>query len=323
MPILAIGIFLGVLAAVLLAIGFGMRFLEAQSKKQVSNVLKAVTGMEDMPQTRVLVEQAHEGPSSLTEFLARFDFTQKVQAQLQQSGLNWTLTQLLGGMVVAGVVGTLLGLRLRVLLFTGLSMLALGCFFALLPYLYVLFARKKRLGQFEEQFPEALDFLARAMRAGHAFTVGLEMLSQETPEPLRSEFRKVYNEQNLGAPLPGALEHLAVRVPSVDVRFFVSAVLMQRESGGNLGEILTKLAYVIRERFRLKGQVRAASAHGRITATILTILPIVTVLALSFVAPGYLPAMAHDPQGRYMIVGAILGQIVGYLVMRKIINIKV
>jgi len=198
-----------------------------------------------------------------------------------------------------------------------------AAFFGALPWLYMVHKRKKRLEHFEAQFPESLDFMARALRAGHAFTVSLEMLAKESPEPLRSEFLKVYNEQNLGEQLPVVLQHLTTRVPLLDVKFFVAAVLLQRDSGGNLGEILTKLAYVIRERFRLKGQVRAASAHGRITALVLTALPIVTVLALTVLAPSYLPSLMKDPDGKYMIVAAIAGQILGYFVMRKIINIKV
>ncbi|RPI07702.1 MAG: type II secretion system F family protein [Acidobacteriales bacterium] len=192
-----------------------------------------------------------------------------------------------------------------------------------LPYFYVGRRRSKRMGMFEEQFPEALDFLARAMRAGHAFSVSLEMLADESSEPLAREFRQVFNEQNLGAPVEVALQNLGKRMPLLDVNFFVSAVMLQKETGGNLSEILVKLAYVIRERFKLKGQVRAASAHGRITGLILTLMPVVLMFALLVVAPGYLQGMAKDSDGKWLIVGAILGQLVGYFFIRKIINIKV
>jgi tight adherence protein B len=161
------------------------------------------------------------------------------------------------------------------------------------------------------------------MRAGHAFSVSLEMLADESPEPLSREFRQVFNEQNLGASIEVALQNLAKRVPLLDVSFFVSAVMLQKETGGNLAEILTKLAYVIRERFRLKGQVKAASAHGRITGLVLTIMPIILVFALLIIAPGYLQSMARDPDGKYMIFGAIVGQFVGYYFIRRIVNIKV
>jgi tight adherence protein B len=133
----------------------------------------------------------------------------------------------------------------------------------------------------------------------------------------------VFNEQNLGAPIDVALKNLATRVPILDVSFFVSAVMLQKETGGNLSEILTKLSYVIRERFKLKGQVKAASAHGRITGLILTIMPIVLMFALLAVAPGYLQSMAKDSDGKWLIVGAICGQFLGYYFIRRIINIKV
>jgi tight adherence protein B len=137
------------------------------------------------------------------------------------------------------------------------------------------------------------------------------------------EFRTLFNEQNLGAPIELALRNLTERVPLLDVRFFASAVMMQRLTGGNLSEILARLAYVIRERFRLKGQVKAASAHGRLTAAILTLLPICTMLALLFVAPGYLQGMANDEDGKYLIGGAIVAQILGNFFIKKIIDIKV
>jgi tight adherence protein B len=161
------------------------------------------------------------------------------------------------------------------------------------------------------------------MRAGHAFSISLEMLGEEMADPLGQEFRALFNEQNLGAPLESALRNFTIRVPLLDVRFFTSSVLLQKQTGGNLSEILARLAYVIRERFRLKGQVKAASAHGRLTATILTLLPVGTMLALLMVAPGYLQGMANDPDGKFLIGGAIVAQILGNFFIKKIINIKV
>ena len=158
--------------------------------------------------------------------------------------------------------------------------------------------RTKRLDTLEEQFPEALDFLARSMRAGHAFSISLEMVGEEMADPLGQEFRALFNEQNLGAPLDIALRNFTSACRCWMSRFFTSSVLLQKQTGGNLSEILSRLAYVIRERFRLKGQVKAASAHGRLTATILTLLPVATMLGLLVVAPGYLQGMADDPDGK-------------------------
>jgi tight adherence protein B len=199
----------------------------------------------------------------------------------------------------------------------------LGLFFGSIPYLIVRSKRKKRLATLEEQFPEALDFLARSMRAGHAFSISLEMLGEEMADPLGQEFRALFNEQNLGAPIDIALRNFTMRVPLLDVRFFTSSVLLQKQTGGNLSEILSRLAYVIRERFRLKGAVKAASAHGRLTATILTVLPVATMLCLLFVAPGYLQGMAADSDGKYMIGAAIVAQILGNYFIKRIIDIKV
>ncbi len=165
----------------------------------------------------------------------------------------------------------------------------------------------------KNSFPEALDFLARSMRAGHAFSISLEMLGQESAEPLGQEFRTLFNEQNLGAPLEVAFANMLCRLPLVDVRFFVSSVMLQKQTGGKLSEILTRLSYVIRERFRLKGQVKAASAHGRLTAGILTVMPIALMFGLLIVAPGYLQGMAADPDGKWLIVAADPGAIGGLL----------
>jgi tight adherence protein B len=183
--------------------------------------------------------------------------------------------------------------------------------------------RKKRFDQFEQQLPEALDFISRSMRAGHGFTIALEMLAADSPDPLGSAFRKIANDMQLGGSLQACLSKLLILFPLVDVRFFVSSVLLQQETGGNLGEILSKLATIIRERFRLKGQVKAASAHGRITGLVLVLMPVAVACFMMVTSPDYLTDMAADKTGRIMIYGAVIGQIIGYFVIKKIINIKV
>jgi tight adherence protein B len=226
-------------------------------------------------------------------------------------------------MALAAIPGLGLGVLLPILLNGPVTAIALAVLGALIPYLIVRRKRLARLARFEDQFPEALDFLARSMRAGHAFTISLEMLGDELADPLGQEFRTLFNEQNLGAPMDVALRNFTERVPLLDARFFTSTVLLQKQTGGNLSEILSRLAWVIRERFRLKGQVRAASAHGRLTATVLTLMPICTMLALLVVAPGYLQGMAKDSDGKWMIGGAIAAQVLGNYFIKKIINIKV
>jgi len=224
-----------------------------------------------------------------------------------------------GGAVGAAVLSLILP---ALFVWPGTSAVA-AVFCAALPYFFLRRKRTRRLAAFEEQFPEALDFLARSMRAGHAFTISLRMASEDLPDPLGLEFRTLFNEQNLGAPLDTALDNLADRVPLLDVRFFVSAVVLQKQTGGNLGEILTRLGQVIRGRFQLKGQVKAASAHARVTALVLTILPAATAVLMMMAAPAYLQSMLNDPDGKKLIAGSIVGQIVGQLVIRKIIRIKV
>ena len=161
------------------------------------------------------------------------------------------------------------------------------------------------------------------MRAGHAFSISLEMIGAEMPDPLGQEFRALFAEHNLGAPLETAMANFGKRVPLLDVRLFISSVALQRQTGGNLSEVLTRLAFLIRERFRLRGQVKAASAHGRLTSMVLTILPIVMIFALNFVAPDYL--FDHGQGSRREIHDRSCRDIpgLGYLIMRKIVNIKV
>ena len=187
----------------------------------------------------------------------------------------------------------------------------------------VAFKRKSRLHKFEEVFPDTLEFVSRSMRAGHAFSVSLEMIHREFPEPIAGEFRRTFEEHNLGLPIDVALEKLAKRVPSLDVHFFVSAVLLQKRTGGNLAEILDKLAYVIRERFKLRGRIRAVSAHGRMTATALSCIPIAVAVLMFYTNPDYVKFFFTDEIGNYMLGGAVFLQIVGYLIMRKIVNIEV
>jgi tight adherence protein B len=192
-----------------------------------------------------------------------------------------------------------------------------------LPLLYVWRKSRKRLRKFEEQFPDGLEFVARAMRAGHAFSVSLEMLHREFDEPLCGEFRRTFDEQNLGLPLEVALEKLAARVRLLDVQFFVSAVTLQKRTGGNLAEVLEKLAYLIRERFKLRGRIRAISAHGRMTGTALSLIPAAVCVMMFYVNPQYVMFFIHDPTGQWMMGGAIGLQLVGYAVIKKIVSIEV
>lgn len=323
MQVAVIVSFVVVFVLVLMAVSVGLKFFDARRKKQVSDMLHTVSGEPAVPVTNLLKDIDPDQPTGFKALLTKLQFSRHAQEQIQQAGLNWSPTRLLTAMGLAMIPGLGLGAWSKILLNGTTSAVVFAAITGMIPYLIVRHKRSARLNRLEEQFPDALDFLARSMRAGHAFSISLEMIGEEMADPLGQEFRALFNEQNLGAPLDIALRNFTLRVPLLDVRFFTSSVLLQKQTGGNLSEILSRLAYVIRERFRLKGQVRAASAHGRLTATILALLPVATMLGLLVVAPGYLQGMAADDDGKWMIGGAIFAQILGNFCIKKIINIKV
>jgi tight adherence protein B len=199
------------------------------------------------------------------------------------------------------------------------AFLVAGC----LPFLFIAAVRQKRFHKFEEQFPEAIDLLGRAVRAGHAFTTGFELIAKELPDPVGEEFRIAFQQQNLGLPLRDALENMAIRMPLPDVRIFVSSLQIQRESGGNLGEILDTLSYVIRERFKLRRQIRIFTAEGRLSMYMLTAIPFAALLALQILKPDYLRPMFTDPRGHTALAAAAILQVIGYIVISRIIKIKI
>ena len=319
----AVVCFVVVFAIILLAVSVSMKYFDARRKSQVAGMLHTASGENVVSVSNLLKEIESDKPSGLKRLFSSMQFSKHADEMIQQAGLSWSSSRLLTSMVLMMIPGLGLGLLVPFLFNGPTTAIALALVFGSVPYLVVRAKRKKRLNTLEEQFPESLDFLARSMRAGHAFSISLEMLGEEMDDPLGQEFRALFNEQNLGAPIDIALRNFVLRVPLLDVRFFTSSVLLQKQTGGNLSEILSRLAYIIRERFRLKGQVRACSAHGRITATILTLMPIATMLGLLLVAPGYLQGMANDSDGKYMIGGTIVAQLLGNFFIKKIINIKV
>ena len=236
-----------------------------------------------------------------------------------QSGLKITVGTLLIACLLAGCVGYLLTKWLTYFTYVALAAAPL---FAMIPYVIVRMARTKRLAKFEEQFPEAIDLVARALRAGHAFPTGIQMVADEIAEPVGAEFKLVYDRQNFGMPLQDALKGLAERVPILDARFFATAVLTQRETGGNLSEVLDNLSSVIRERFKVKRQVRVLTAHGRITGWILSALPPTLAGILTFISPDNMKLMITDPLGIQMIVVGATMQVLGTVVIRKVVNIR-
>jgi tight adherence protein B len=266
--------------------------------------------------------QTQQGGNKFAQVLVeKYQLGPKMQLLLEQAGLRWTPARLVHLSIMAFGAGFILG---WVVLPIPMAFdLLVGLAVAPLPFAYVVYQRKGRLKKFEAIFPETLEFISRSMRAGHAFSVSLEMIYREFAEPVSGEFRRTFEEHNLGLPIEVALQGLAKRVPSLDVHFFVSAVLLQKRTGGNLAEILDKLAYVIRERFKLRGRIRAVSAHGRMTATSLSCIPIAVAVLMFYTNPDYVKFFFTDDVGNIMLAVGVALQIFGYLVMKKIVNIEV
>jgi tight adherence protein B len=191
------------------------------------------------------------------------------------------------------------------------------------PTAYLIHHRGSRLRKFEEQFPEALDLLSRAIRAGHAFQTAMGMVADELPEPVGPEFKKTFDQQNFGLPLRDALNELSVRIALLDVRFFVTAVLIQRDTGGNLAEVLDNLAHVVRERFKIMRQVRVHTAHGRFTGYVLLALPAALAVALEIENPDAMQLLFKEHMGQMMVLGAIVMQTIGFFWIRHVIKIEV
>jgi tight adherence protein B len=243
-----------------------------------------------------------------------------LQQMITQSGLHMTVGQLV---LMTALAFAIVALPIFLFLRNLALALGVGLLFSAVPTLYVRFAGRRRIRRFEEQFPEAIDLMARALRAGHALPTALNLVGQEAPEPVRSEFRLLHDEQNYGMPFPDALRSFGARVPLLDARFFVTAVLTQREAGGNLAEVLDRLAALIRERFKLKRQVRTLSSHGRFTGWVLGLLPFFIGGALFVIAPRHIAQLFTDPIGIRMMLVALVLEIVGVLWIRKVVNIEI
>ena len=239
---------------------------------------------------------------------------------IEQSGVNISIS---GLFMVAGVCALLFGFIAASALRLTVGWIGGGLLGAWLPFVFLRVKRTRRLRAFEEAFPEALDLVSRALKAGHAFATGLKMVADEMPEPIGPEFRKTFDEQNFGLPLKDALSNLTVRIPLLDVRFFSTAVLIQRETGGNLSEILENLAHVVRERFKILRQVRVYTAHGRLTGYVLLGLPVFLAIALAFINPEHMELLFKERMGHMMLGATVIMQTVGYFWIKQVVKIEV
>jgi len=257
----------------------------------------------------------------LNRLMLRWSGAMRLRRVLEQAGMQLKLGKLV---LIIGVMVLSTYLIVEHLFYRSTLLAAvIGIAAGFIPIGIVIFKRQRRLRQFERHFPEAIDLLSRAVRAGHAFSTGLEMISKELPEPVAGEFRRTFEEQNLGLPLRDAMFNLTERVPLIDVRFFVTALLIQKETGGNLAEILDNLAATIRERFKILGEVRIRTAQGRMTAGILIALPPLMLLLLRSINPDYVKVLFEDTMGIIMLTIAVTLQIIGSVILWKIVNIEV
>lgn len=268
----------------------------------------------------ILRHEAYSEIPWLNRLLAGMKPAYRLQKMINDSDLTWSVGKLVIGSIVAALLVGWIG---RFWFQSTFVVAALAVFVLLAPYFYIFLQARRRLTKFAKLLPDAMDLVSRALRAGHSLTAALDLVAQEIPDPVGKEFRRVSEEQNLGLPLRDALLNLAERVPLDDVRFLVASMLIQRETGGNLVEVLDKTTNLLRERMKLQGQIRVFTAQGRMTGWILCLLPIIMFFALGAINPNYVSLLTGDPLGQKLLIAGACFMFLGIMVIRKIIRIKV
>jgi tight adherence protein B len=256
----------------------------------------------------------------LNQMLLSFRWTDKVNLFLQQADAQYTLGVYVLLSFLLASAGGLVGLLITS---SRMVLILFAVLLGMIPFLYIYFKKKHRMEKFQRQLPDALDLIARALKAGHALTGGLRMVADELGDPIGTEFEKTLYEINFGVGIPEALKNLPNRVDCPDLRFFIISVILQRETGGNLAEILEKIAYLIRERFKLQGHIQVLSAEGKLSAVILIALPFVIAMALYVLNPVYIKTLFIDPIGKILILFALIMMTIGIFVMKRMVKIKV
>jgi tight adherence protein B len=294
------------------------------AQRELDRRLRDVSGVrpvDPVDAASTVVRQEKLGPlPAIDRMVAVSPVGGKFRRLIEQSGVKTTASAI----VVAALMGGAAGYILAGLFTTQSIASPLAAVVGLvLPFVWLRYKASRRLKRFEEQFPEALDLLSRAIRAGHAFQTAMGMVADELPDPVGPEFKKTFDQQNFGLPLKDALNELADRVGLLDVKFFVTAVLIQRDTGGNLAEILDNLAHVVRERFKILRQVRVHTAHGRFTGYVLLALPAFLACALMFINPEHMSLLFTEHLGKMLVIAAIVMQTVGFFWIRQVIKIEV
>jgi tight adherence protein B len=301
--------------------GVATLLLRSGSESVVEERLEVLTGMAQPAKNKpseisLLAQPLNDMPSAVEEFVKRFF---NLHAFLQQADSTLTVSQFL--LLSAGIgVGTAI---LLPVLRLPLAAAPAGLLMGAIPLAALYVKRKRRLAAFGKQLPEALELIARALRAGHSLASGFKLVADEMSDPIAKEFERCYEAQNLGVPLEEAIEDMTNRVPNLDLRFFATAVILQRQTGGDLAEILDKIGYLVRERFKIWGQIQALTGEGRLSGIVLLALPPALFVVMWYLNPGYSMTLFTDPMGIKMLVGALVMQVFGALVIRKIVNIKV
>jgi tight adherence protein B len=300
---------------------YALRKIRSREKREV---LRRLRGYPTTEYERQIIDIMRKSMLSevpwLNQMLLSIRWTDKLSRLIEQSGTESTLGVFILLSILLAFGGFVIGLWATS--YTLLSLI-IGFFLGIFPFLYVYLKKKRRMEKFQRQLPDALDLIARALKAGHAFTGGLKMVGDELGEPVGTEFEKTLHEINFGSGIPEALKGLTQRVDCPDLRFFIISVIIQRETGGNLAEILTKIAYLIRERFKLQNRVQVLSAEGKLSAIILIAIPFVVALALSVLNPVYIKTLFIDPVGKALVAFALLMMGIGIVVMKRMIEIKV
>ena len=297
------------------------QFLRTLSPSVTEDRLAELVGGKKRPEALKARELLAEGAAGVNGAAARFGNRlvgfEKLLEQADRPMSPNTFFLATAGAATAGVMAAILCGAPAPLIPVG------GLIGATTPLLAVLYLRKRRFKKFAAQLPDALESIARALRSGHSLASGLNVVVDELPDPISKEFRVAYEEQNMGLPLERALKNMLVRVPNIDLQFFVTAVNIQRQAGGDMGEILDQLSHLIRERFKILGQVQALTGEGRISGIVLMALPVVTFLAIYYLNPNYIEPLFTDPRGKKMIGAATVLGLVGAAAIKKIVNIKI
>jgi tight adherence protein B len=318
--LISIAAFVGVAALV----GGVAVMLRGGDGGKVENRLDVLTGLsspstprESMLKNSVLSHPLDAVPSIFEAVVSRFN---RLRLLFEQADTSLTAAKFFA------ISGGLFGVGVVVSTFAGFNVAlvpVMGGALASMPMLWLMWRRKKRLKAFAAQLPDALELISRALRAGHSLAAGFNLVQDEMPAPIGVEFGRVFEEQNLGIPLDEALRSMIDRMPNLDLKFFVTAVVLQRQTGGDLAEILDKIGYLIRERFKIWGQVQALTGEGRLSGIVLLALPPLLFLAVYYLNADYVMVLFHDELGMKMLAVAVFLQIIGALVIRKIVNIKV